>query len=130
MRRHRLRIAFTVLVTLIVLSFASPEATAQSRSVYAITDARIYPVSGPMIERGSIVIRDGLIEAVGANISIPPEANVIDGRGLTVFPGLIDAFSDIGTAEAAEPAGGGGRGGRGGRGGPRRTATNSSTGRL
>ncbi len=70
MRRHRLRIAFTVLVALILVSFASPGATAQSRSVYAITDARIYPVSGPMIARGSIVIRDGLIEAVGANISI------------------------------------------------------------
>ncbi len=121
MRRHRLRITLSVLTTLTALTFGSLNAAAQSRSVYAITDARIYPVSGPMIARGSIVIRNGLIEAVGGNVSIPPEATVVDGNGLTVFPGLIDAFSDIGTAEQAQPAGaggGGGRGGRGGRGGP------------
>jgi imidazolonepropionase-like amidohydrolase len=49
-----------------------------------------------MIARGTIVIRNGLIEAVGANVQIPPEATIIDGTGLTVYPGLIDSFSDTG----------------------------------
>ena len=81
-----------------------------TRSVYAIRDAKIYPVSGPAIARGTIVIRNGLIEAVGANVQVPPEATVIDGTGLTVYPGLIDSFTDAGLpappqAPAAQPAG-------------------------
>lgn len=84
-------------------------------SVYAIKDARIYIVSGPMIPRGTIVIRNGLIEAVGANVQVPPEATVIDGAGLTIYPGLIDSFTDTGLpipapAPTPTPAPGGGRG--------------------
>lgn len=58
--------------------------------VYAITGARIVPVSGPVIPSGTVVIRGGLIEAVGASVKAPPEAQVVDGSGLTVYPGLID----------------------------------------
>jgi hypothetical protein len=60
-------------------------------------------VSGPPIENGTVVIRDGLIAAVGANVDIPKSAAVIDGQGLIVYPGLIDALSTIGL-EAAAPA--------------------------
>src|SRR5215217_5499767 len=59
--------------------------------VYAITNARVVTVSGAPIERGTVVIRDGLIAAVGANVSAPPDARTIDGTGLTIYPGLIDA---------------------------------------
>ena len=51
---------------------------------YAITNARIVPVSGPTINRGTIVIRDGLIVAIGANVQAPADARVIDGAGLSV----------------------------------------------
>src|SRR5215813_7927360 len=97
---------------LIVAAWAVPA----TRSVYAIKDAKIYPVSGPMIARGTVVIRNGLIDAVGANVSIPPEATIIDATGLTVYPGLIDSFSDAGlppelvAAPAAGQRGGGQRG--------------------
>ena len=102
MRSHRLRTtSIAIAATLILLTAGSPTVLAQNQSVYAIRDARIYPVSGPMIASGTVVIRDGLIEAVGAGVMIPPEATVIDGADLTVFPGLIDSFGDIGTAEAA-----------------------------
>ncbi len=67
----------------------------------AIRDARIVTVSGPVIEKGTVVMRDGLIEAVGANVAIPPEAWIIEGEGLTVYPGLIDALSTVGMPEAA-----------------------------
>lgn len=58
---------------------------------FAIRDARIVPVDGPVIENGTVVVAKGLIAAVGTNVDIPPEAWVIDGKGLTVYPGLIDA---------------------------------------
>ena len=63
---------------------------------FAIKNARIVPVSGAVIENGTVVIAKGLIQAVGASVTIPPEAWVIDGKGLTVYPGLIDAGTNIG----------------------------------
>ena len=93
-------------------------AQASTRSVpetYAITNARIVPGSGPAIERGTVVIRDGLIAAVGANVAAPADARIVDGSGLTVYPGLIDAFGSLGIPAPA-PQNGGGRGGAGGAG--------------
>lgn len=63
---------------------------------YAITNARIVTVSGPAIERGTVIIRDGLIAAVGAGITTPPDARIIDGTGLTVYPGIIDGSTTLG----------------------------------
>jgi imidazolonepropionase-like amidohydrolase len=63
---------------------------------YAITNARIVTGTGSTIERGAVVFRDGLIVAVGASATAPPDARVIDGAGLTVYPGLIDASSNLG----------------------------------
>ena len=76
---------------------------------YALKDAKVVRVSGPVLEHGTVVVRDGLIEAVGENITVPADAWVIDCKGLTVYPGLIDAFSTLGipgAAAAASPAGG------------------------
>lgn len=70
---------------------------------FAIMNARIVPVSGPALENGTVVIANGLIQAVGANVAIPPEAWLIDGKGLTVYPGLIDAGDDLGMPKP-EPA--------------------------
>ncbi len=81
---------------------------------YAITNARIVTVSGPVIDRGTVVIRNGLIAAAGANVNAPPDARVIDGTGLTVYPGLIDSYTNLALPEAAaspSPGGGGGGGG-------------------
>jgi hypothetical protein len=70
-------------------------------------------VSGALIERGTIVFRNGLIVAVGANVSAPSDARVIDGTGLTVYPGLIDSYTNLALPEAspAPSVGGGGGGG-------------------
>ncbi len=65
----------------------------------AIRNARIVTVSGPVIEKGTVVVRDGLIEAVGANIAIPADAWIVEGEKLTVYPGLIDALSTVGMPE-------------------------------
>lgn len=91
-------------------------AQASARSVpetYAIINARIVPGSGPAIDRGTVVIRDGLIAAVGANVAAPADARVFDGSGLTVYPGLVDAFGSMGMPEPESPNGGGRAGGAG-----------------
>lgn len=73
---------------------------------FAITNARIVTGSGAVINNGTVVVAKGLIQAVGENVAIPPEAWVIDGKGLTVYPGLIDAGTDLGLPkdEGAESA--------------------------
>jgi imidazolonepropionase-like amidohydrolase len=74
------------------------------RGTYAIRNARIVTVSGPDIENGTIVIRDGKIEALGANVSVPAGAQTIDGRGLSVYPGMIDAGTSLGLEEVGQGA--------------------------
>src|SRR2546425_12747465 len=73
---------------------------------FAIRGAKIYPVSGPPLENATIVITRGLTPAVGTNVTIPPEAWVIEGKGLIVYPGLIDSFTDVGLPAAPASAGG------------------------
>lgn len=75
---------------------------------YAITNARIVPVSGPTIDRGTIVIRNGLIVSVGASVPVPGDASVVDGSGQTVYPGLIDALSNLGIPTPRPQGGAGG----------------------
>ncbi len=79
-------------------------AMAAAPSAVAIQNAKILTVSGQAIEKGTVVIRDGLIEAVGPSLSMPPDAWVIDGEGLTVYPGLIDGLSTIGLPDMAAPS--------------------------
>jgi len=75
---------------------------------FAIRGAKVFPVSGPPIENATIVISRGLITAVGKDVAVPPEAWVIDGKGLTVYPGLVDAFTDVGIPAAPTASGEGG----------------------
>lgn len=70
---------------------------------YAITNARIVTVSGATIEKGTVVVRDGLIEAVGADARTPADAQVFDGNGLTIYPGFVDALTNLGL-QAPRPA--------------------------
>ena len=87
-----------------LLALGGPQPAQADRPPYfAITGAKIVPVSGPPIEGGTVVIADGLIVAVGKDVTIPPEAWVIDGKGLTVYPGLIDAMTNHGLAAPAAP---------------------------
>jgi imidazolonepropionase-like amidohydrolase len=69
---------------------------ASAPDVYAIKGARLVTAAGAPIASGTIVIRDGLIDAIGADVSIPTEAVVIDGAGLSVYPGLIDMGTSTG----------------------------------
>ena len=57
---------------------------------YAITNAKIVTVSGPTLEKGTVVMRDGVIEDVGPLVAAPADALIVEGTGLVVYPGLID----------------------------------------
>jgi imidazolonepropionase-like amidohydrolase len=100
--------AAVCLMTFAAAFWAAPSVRAQGGEpqYFAIRGARVMPVSGPPIENGTIVISRGLIVGVGKDIAIPPEAWVINGKGLIVYPGLIDSFTDVGIPAAAAPAGG------------------------
>jgi imidazolonepropionase-like amidohydrolase len=65
-------------------------------TVFAIRDARVVTEPGKVLPKATVVIRDGLIEAVGAEVKAPADALVIDGKGLTVYAGFLDALSNWG----------------------------------
>ena len=75
------------------------DAQTQPPSVYAITHAKIFTLAGSPIEDGTLVIRDGKIVAVGAGVEVPAGAQVIDAKGLQVYPGLFDAVTQMGLSE-------------------------------
>ena len=110
-------LAFAALPLVLAALWLSTPAGAQrgrpggGLDVYAITGARIVTVSGPTIERGTVVIRDGLITSVGANVTAPPDARAIDGTGLTVYPGLIDSSTTLAIPRPSPSPGAGGGGG-------------------
>jgi imidazolonepropionase-like amidohydrolase len=101
--RVRGTLATAALVTLTVA--ATTSRGAGGGGVYALTGGRVITVSGSVIPDGTVVIRDGLIESVGAGLQPPADARVIDVRGLTLTPGIIDGFGGVGLP-AAPPSGG------------------------
>ena len=73
-----------------------PSQTPNEPPFFAIQNARIVTGTGQVIDGGTVVMANGLIEAVGPDVPVPGDARVIDGSGLTVYPGLFDALSQIG----------------------------------
>lgn len=73
--------------------------------IYAIRNVRVITVTGPAIESATVVIANGKIAAVGANASVPSGAKNIDGKGLSVYPGMIDSDTEIGLTEIGSVAG-------------------------
>ncbi|HVW86915.1 MAG TPA: hypothetical protein VHB50_19650, partial [Bryobacteraceae bacterium] len=98
------RISPGLVVPLAFFAGAIPSIRAQSPGSYALRDARIVTVSGPVIQHGTVVIRDGLISAAGDNITPPADAWIIDCKGLTIYPGLIDALSNWGLTNTPSAA--------------------------
>ena len=78
-------------------------ATASAAQTVAITGGTVYPVSGPRIENGTVLIRDGRIVAVGADVVVPADARRIDARGKWVTPGFINSATTLGLSEAGSP---------------------------
>src|SRR3954470_20448102 len=71
--------------------------------VHALTNARIVTMPGKTIEKGTVLIRDGIIAEVGADVKVPVEARVWDLAGKTIYPGFIDAYSRLDLPESLKP---------------------------
>jgi imidazolonepropionase-like amidohydrolase len=102
-----------VLVVGLAIALAVPLAAQQQAGappaptpVVAIRNATIVPVVGPRVPNGTLVMRGGRIEAVGAGVAVPADALVIDGTGLVVYPGLIDSGTRLGLTEIGSVPGG------------------------
>jgi imidazolonepropionase-like amidohydrolase len=85
-----------LILNALFLLFVSSLALAET---IAITNAKIHTMAGPVIEKGTIVMRNGKILQVGANVQVPSDARVIDAAGKSVFPGFIDANCHVGLSE-------------------------------
>jgi imidazolonepropionase-like amidohydrolase len=90
------------LTKLVLLVVAAVPARGQT---VAITGGRVLPVSGAPIERGTVLIRDGRIVAVGADLAVPADVQRVDATGKVVTPGLVNAATalsivDIGAVPA------------------------------
>ena len=84
---------------LILISAAFSGGAAQAQgvpAVYAIVGAKIEIGDGRVIEKGTVVLRDGMIEAVGVDVKAPPDAEIFKGDGLVVYPGFVDAHATSG----------------------------------
>jgi imidazolonepropionase-like amidohydrolase len=95
-----------ILVPLSPGRLAAQAGAERAAGVVAIRNATIVPVVGERIPGGTIVVRGGLIEAVGSGLPVPADAVVIDGTGLFVYPGLIDSGTRLGLTEIGSVAGG------------------------
>jgi imidazolonepropionase-like amidohydrolase len=82
------------------------QTTRSAERATVIQNATIIPVTGPRIQNGTIILRGDRIEAVGSNVAVPGDARVIDGTGLFVYPGMIDAGTHLGLTEIGSVPGG------------------------
>ncbi|MBA2243963.1 MAG: amidohydrolase family protein [Gemmatimonadetes bacterium] len=93
----------TLLAALLAAAIGAPQVAAQG--VIAIEGGRVHTMTGAPIENGTVLIRDGRIVAVGANVSVPAGAQRIDARGKQVTPGFIESGTQIGLVEVGAVAG-------------------------
>jgi imidazolonepropionase-like amidohydrolase len=104
---QRLRFALGAVAAIATL-FGAARGAAQGGEpqYFALRGATVVPVSGPRLENATVIISRGVIKAVSKDAAIPDEAWVIEGKGLIVYPGLIDSFTDVGIPAASAPSGG------------------------
>jgi len=87
---------------LLAAALAAGAMVAHAQSVsYAIVGARVVTASGPTLPSATVVIRNGVIDGVGPDVTVPADAVRVDGRGLVVYPGLIDMGTVAGLSSAA-----------------------------
>jgi imidazolonepropionase-like amidohydrolase len=90
---------------LMALATAIAAAMPVGAQTVAITGGKVYPVSGPPIEGGTVIIVNGRITAVGSGIAIPADAQRIDATGKIVTPGLVNSATELGVQEVGYGAG-------------------------
>ena len=83
----------------VLTAFLLSTALSLSAETIALVGGTVHPVSGPDIPRGTVVIADGRISAVGANVTPPAGAKVVDVSGKHVYPSLVPAATNLGLVE-------------------------------
>ncbi|PWN06666.1 amidohydrolase family protein [Rhodohalobacter mucosus] len=97
-------ITFSLSFTVQALSQTSPVDGIKDNTpaVHAFTNATIVTSPGRVIQNGTLVIRDGVIESAGRNVSVPADARIWDMEGKTIYPGFIDAYTNVGMKSPRE----------------------------
>ncbi len=93
------RVPAAAAVAAVAALLLAPAGPTAAQETVAVTNATVHTVSGPVLEGATVLIRDGVIAAVGADVEVPGGARVVDGTGRVVTPGLTDSYSQIGLVE-------------------------------
>lgn len=90
-----LRRLASLLLLALALPWPAPWARAQD-GTFAIRGARVLPVVGPELRTGTVLVREGKIAAVGAEVELPEGVPVLEAEGLVLIPGLVDPYLEVG----------------------------------
>jgi imidazolonepropionase-like amidohydrolase len=99
--RNRNALPLILCVALVWLGFAMISTAQAPQTTYAVRGGKVYTLAGPPLDNATVLIRDGKIAAVGRDVSVPADAEVIDASGLQVYPGIFDP--DIVAADGVHP---------------------------
>lgn len=102
MRKHSVRWLLPLLLLLPVLSWAQGERPPVTRA-YFINNAYVVQEPGKVIDLGAVIIRNGLIEAVGKGLTAPLDAKTLEGDSLYVYAGFIEGLSHTGVPKPKQP---------------------------
>ncbi len=91
-----------ILSALLLLTLSTPART--QTTPIALKNGKLLTITHGTIENGTVIMQGGKIIAVGVNISIPANAQVIDATGMTIYPGLIDSETQLGLTEISAEA--------------------------
>src|SRR5579872_1227667 len=91
-----IRLIFALLFSPFLALSANAQNPAERPAAYAIRDVQVVVEPGTVLPKATVVIRDGLITAIGEDVPVPPDAVVMEGKGLTLYPGFIDAGTSRG----------------------------------
>lgn len=100
----RARFVGALVITALVLAAITTQLRAQSQTI-ALVGGAVYPVSGPRLDRATVLIRDGVIVSVGADVAVPADAQRIDATGKWITPGIINPITVLGVVEIPLSAG-------------------------
>jgi imidazolonepropionase-like amidohydrolase len=92
-------VALSAMPVALVAQSSQQQPLPQPAKAYALVHAKIFTLAGAPIENGTLIIRDGKIAAVGAQVDIPQDAQTIDAQGLQIYPGLFDPVTQMGLRE-------------------------------
>jgi imidazolonepropionase-like amidohydrolase len=86
--------ALVIIVALTAVACAAPAAERQTGNSFVVSQARVFD-GGRSLSNATVIVREGVIEAVAPDLTVPPDLPEIDARGMTIIPGLIDSHVHV-----------------------------------